>query len=124
MEEGWSIGYTDGTGVNGTAALGEREPTRPRGGFLGGMATVVAAKRKAMALGAEQGTAEMLFSPTDYLAALYTAMNLSNGTLPRSGVEIDLKNALRRRRDQETHIAGIRSHIGIPSNVTADQPAY
>ena len=68
------------------------------------------AERKAVALSLEQEKADMLYILTDSQAALHTALNLSQGAPPRSGVEKDLKKALWNRKDQDTAITWIRSH--------------
>lgn len=63
-----------------------------------------------------------LYHP-DSQAALRSAINLSSGSPPISAIEKELKAALHERRGQDTGIAWIRSHIGIPSNERADSQA-
>jgi hypothetical protein len=85
------------------------------GAFLESLSSVADAERKGLAL-AGQDTADRLSILTDPQAALRTVANLSNGTPPRSGIEIELKAALSKRRDQETAVACIHSHVGFPGN--------
>lgn len=98
-------------------------PSSSYGAFLGTLAAVADAERKGLALCLERETADMLYLLTDSQAALHTALNLSQGVPPRSGLEVALKKALWNRRDQDTAITWIRSHIGIPGNVKADRRA-
>jgi len=63
----------------------------------------------------------MLFLLTDSQAALVTHSDQPKP--PRSGIEVLLKKALHKRRDQDTAIAWIRSHIGIQGNEKADKRA-
>jgi len=72
------------------------------GSFLGPLATVGDSERGAAA-GRE--TTNRLFLLTDLQTALQSAINLSNGYPRRSGIERRLKQALHKRRDQDTAIA-------------------
>lgn len=51
--------------------------------------------------------------------------NLCNGQPPRSGIESQIKVQLRQRSDhaQDTAIAWVRSHVGIPGNEEAGKLA-
>lgn len=110
LRAGWRMGYTDGTVAGGMAALAVySEDWRGRaemkyGAFLGRLAAVLDAERKAVALRVGKETADMLFLLTDSQSALRTAINLSRGHPPGSGEEVLLKQALHRRRDQDTAI--------------------
>jgi len=94
MREGWRVGYTDGTGANGMAASavyseywrGFRD--KAYGTFLGPLSSVADAERRALALGMEKESAGMLLLLTDSQTALRTAITLSRGQPPRSGVEV------------------------------------
>jgi len=65
----------------------------------------------------------MNFILTDSQAALQSVLILSKGHLPRSGIERDIKGLLLRKAGEDTAIAWIRSHIGIPGNEQADKLA-
>jgi len=52
---------------------------------------------------------------------LRNAINLSTSQPPRSGVEVQLKQALHNRRDKDTAISRIYRQIGIPGNERADR---
>jgi len=56
-------------------------------------------------------------------AALTSTVNLCNGAPPRSAIEREIKEALRQRAREDTAIAWIRGHIGIPDNERADRLA-
>ena len=65
----------------------------------------------------------MPFILSDSQAALQTSLNLSRGIPPRSGIEVQLKAALRLRGHLDTGIAWIGVHIGIPGNEKTDELA-
>ena len=59
---------------------------------------------------------------SDSTTAIHTALQLSSGAPPRSGIEIEiLENFLARR--QATAVAWIRGHIGLEGNTIADKLA-
>jgi len=89
--------------------------------YLGTLSTVVDVERLAIALALEAHTENpMLAILTDSQAAKSTTINLSNGQLPRSSIELSIKEALNRHRDNDTTISWARAHIGIPGNEKAD----
>jgi len=126
MEEGWNIAYTDGTGAAGQAASAvysedhRSGPAETYGAFLGSLATVADTEGKAVALGIAKEPADMLYIIMDSQTALQTAINISKGATPRSRIELELREALHKRRDQDTAITWICSHIGIRGNVEGD----
>lgn len=62
---------------------------------------------------------------TDCQAAVDTTLNPCKGNPPRSDIESQLKHWLnvRRQAQQDTAIAWVRSHIGIPGKEEADRLA-
>lgn len=55
------------------------------------------------------------------MVALHTAVNLRKGNPPTPPIERCLKQALFKRRDQDTAISRILKHTGIPGNGKARQ---
>jgi len=53
---------------------------------------------------------------TDSQAALISTLNLSKRSPPRSRIDVEIKNALRKRAGEDMAIAWVRSYIGIPGN--------
>jgi len=130
MEEGWRFCYTDGTGLGGQAASGVYSenhlvnPPDTHGGFLGDLASVADAERHAVSLALKREDADMLYKVLiDSQTALRNALNISRGAPPCSHLDTTLKRALIQRRDKDTAIPWIRSHIGIKGNTAADKQA-
>jgi len=119
MREGWRIGYTSGTGVNGMAASAVHSgdwrgfEKRTYGASLGPLSSGADVERKALAVGASYETTDMLFLLTDLQKALQTAISLSSGKVGHGG---SAEKALQKRRDQDNAIAWICSHFGTPGN--------
>jgi len=65
----------------------------------------------------------MLFHLTDSQAGLCTALSLSKGSSPRNGLEVTLKVALLKGRDQDTAVSCVRGHVEMPSNKKVDREA-
>jgi len=128
MAPKWRIIYTDGSGrKEGAAAAAvakdmkggnDQESSR----YLGKIATAPDAERAAIGLASNLPGAMNLIL-TDFQAALATALYLAKGQPPRSSIEVEIKGALRNRRDEDTGIAWIRRHIGIRGNEQADRLA-
>jgi len=119
VEEGWNVAYTDGSGRSEGAAGAAVNVRDKHSSYLGTRATVSDAERETIAL-ASQSDQEMPFILTDSQAALRSTLNMSQGALPSTGIEVRLKKAMTDRKDKDTAISWIRSHIGIPGNEVAD----
>ena len=50
-------------------------------------------------------------------------MNFCRGASPHSDIEVQIEDGLRKTASEDTAIAWIRSHIGIPGNEYADRLA-
>ena len=75
-----------------------------------------------LALNAHKETG-LICQPTDLMAAKPTRLNLASGTCPGSGIELDIKNGPRPRRDKDMTVSWVRGHIGISGNEKADLEA-
>jgi len=80
-------------------------------------------ERRATVGAANNNREDILFILTDSRAALQTSLNISQSAPPRSGIEVQLKEALRKQGHLDTAIAWIRGHIGTPGNEKADELA-
>jgi len=94
------------------------------GGFLGNLATVADGERKgiALAIGNTPPSTHKVCILSDSQTAIHNALRLSRGAPPRSGIEIELRDALL-ARTQTTAVAWIRGHLGIEGNTIADNLA-
>jgi len=59
---------------------------------------------------------------SDSSTAIHTALHLSSGAPPRSGIESELRKVFLERKHTTT-VAWIRGHLGIEGNTIADQLA-
>jgi len=99
----------------------QRDGETGRSGGCGSQ-SIADSERMAIGMGcALEGS--MNFILTDSQAALRSVINLSKGQPPRSGIEREIKDFLVKRSGEDTAIAWIRSHIGIPGNEKADKLA-
>jgi len=101
LKDGWKLTYTDGTGRNDEVAGGIYRDGIVRGGDCISDLTSVAdgerlGKTLALQQAIEHGT-KRLCVLTDFMTALYSAINLSRGATSRSGIEIALKAILLQR---------------------------
>ena len=131
LDQGWRTAYSDGSGrgnhhaaASHSTSRREEQPTTTHTRYLGTLATVADAELEGLALSlkANRGI-DMLLLLTDSMAACNTVKNLAKGAPPRSQIEIDIAEELAQRRELDTGISWVRSHIGIPGNEIADQAA-
>jgi len=114
----------DGSGRGSKVSAGVHvEGIIDTGAFLGDLASVADGGRKGLSLAIAHAPKDRKVCVlTDSMTALRTALQLSRGEPPRSGIESDLQANIR-EREHPTAIAWIRSHIGIEGNSTADRLA-
>jgi len=91
------------------------------GGFLGDLASVADGERKGIALAIQNAPPDRkVCILSDSSTAIQTALQLSSGAPPRSGIEIELREAIL-GRGQTTAVAWIRGHLGLVGNTIADE---
>jgi len=128
IKDGWTLAYSDGSGRDSEVAAGafiqaEKGKGERHGGFLGNLASVADGERRGIALAIQQAPPDRkVCILSDSSTAIHTALQLSSGTPPRSGIETKLlENILARK--QATAVAWIRGHIGLEGNTIADKLA-
>jgi len=95
------------------------EPDKEEGAFLGDLATVADGESKGLTLAITLApTYRKICVLSDSLTAIYTALQLSRGEPPRSGVKAELRDSIR-NREQPTAVAWIRGHTGLQGNTNA-----
>lgn len=135
LDTGWTTAYSDGTGrdahtAGASAAFSRRNTNTPELShqYLGNAATVANAERMAMGMALslqslQQDDTILLLS--DSQAAVQTLRSICQGHPPRSGIEIQVKKLLTARLNssQDSGLAWVCAHIGIPDNEAADRLA-
>jgi len=113
VQDQLTLAFSDGTGRGSQVVAGAYLGDNNQGGaFLGNLASVEEGERQSITLAIKKApTNRKLCILTDSMTAINTALQLSRGEPPRSGVEIELRNRL------------IRSHIAISGNTHADRIA-
>lgn len=126
--DGWTLAYSDGSGRNSNVASGAfiqdvKDRGVKHGGFLGDLASVADGEREEMALAIKHTPSDRKVCVlSDSTTAIHTALQLSGGAPPRSGIETDLLESLL-ARTHNTAVAWIRGHIGLEGNTIADNLA-
>ena len=80
-------------------------------------------RKLAIAKALESHHDSILLILTDSTSALQSVANLATGHPTQSSIECRIKDALQNREAEDTAIAWVRSHIGIPGNERADRTA-
>lgn len=120
------MGYSDGSGrelqVGAGAYIQQSEPSH-HGAYLGDLTSVADGERKGLALAIGQAPSDQrICILSDSTAAIHTALQLSRGAPPKSGIETELKETILARK-HDTAVAWIRGHLGLEGNTIADQLA-
>ena len=93
------------------------------GAFLGDLASVADGERKGLAIAIKQAPPNRkVCILSDSTTAIHTALQLSRGAPPKSGIETELKEAFLARQ-HDTAVAWIRGHLGLEGNTIADDKA-
>jgi len=127
-KDGWTLVFSDGTGRGSEVASGafvqdSKDRGEKFGGFLGNLASVADGERKGIALAIQNAPPDRKSCIlSDSSTAIHTALRLSSGAPPRSGIEIELREALLGRK-HTTAVAWIRGHLGLHGNTVADKLA-
>jgi len=118
VRDGWKLAYSDGTGRDSEVALGAfvqntRNKGTRHGGFLGNLASVADRERKGLALAIQNAPPDRKVCVLcNSSTAIHTALQISSGAPPRSGIETELREAIL-AREHTTAVAWIRGHLGI-----------
>ena len=128
LRDGWALAYSDGSGRNSQVGAGAHIANAHRadpkyGAFLGDLASVADGERKGLALAlAHAPRSQKICVLSDSTTAIHTALQLSGGAPPRSGIEAEIRHHLLSRQ-ADTAVAWIRGHIGLEGNTIADNLA-
>jgi len=127
-KDGWKLAFSDGTGRGSEVASGVfiqdvKDRGARLGGFLGNLASVADGERKGIALAIRNAPYNhKVCVLSDSYTAIHTALQLSSGVPPRSGIETEIRDAIL-SRTHTTAVAWIRGHLGIVGNTIADELA-
>jgi len=128
IKDEWKLAFSDGTGRDSEVASGAfiqdaKDKGIKLGGYLGNLASVADGERKGIALAITNAPPDRkICFLSDSSTAIHTAIQLSSGAPPRSGVEIELREAILGRK-HTTAVAWIRGHLGLDGNTVADELA-
>jgi len=112
IQDGWTLAYSDGSGRDSHVGAGAYVQNDKRGAFLGNLASVADGERMGLTLAITHApTDRKVCILSDSMTAIHTALQLSGGAPPRSGIETDLRESLLARKN-DTAVAWIRGHIG------------
>jgi len=127
-KDGWILAFSDGTGrdsdvASGTFIQDSKDNGEKIGGFLGNLASVADGERKGLTLAIQNAPpARSVCILSDSSTAIHTALRLSGGAPPKSGIETELRKAFLGRK-HPTAVAWIRGHLGLDGNTVADNLA-
>jgi len=123
MKDSCELVYTNGTGRERQEAVAYFSDQHQGGFFLEDLASMANAEREnlCLALNKIRGSPKVCIL-TDSTTAIQTALNLTRGQPPRSGIEAELKREIG-DRSHPTAVAWIRSHIVLHGNTQSDELA-
>ena len=127
-KDGWTLAFSDGTERGSEVASGafiqdSKDKGEKVGEFLGNLASVADGERKGITLAIQKAPPDRkVCILSDSSTAIRTALSLSSGAPPRSGIEMELREAFL-ERGHTTAIAWIRGHLGLDGNTIADELA-